>query len=418
VICFTPYWQAPEVAAYLPHGDVIDRTVFSWYGYATAYNRAVVELPNYPHADLCRPSAKGDDQDRGGYFPVTEGARPVTRPIRTLHEAARRGNASDIRRMLSNGDVNALDGVDMTSLAWALARDNKVAVELLLQAGANPWTSGARGQDAVLFAALLGRRSYFERMEPLPGRPFSRWPAGHLSGAASGGDAAIIARMLAQPHERLRLELLFRPLPAAAALEPFLRRAPDLATALLWKAAEHPAHRADLVSLALNHGAHPDAVGSVGQYGTVLGAFANGISPASVKIVNLLLKAGANPNLLSHRERPIWIAVGTLKQGGRFSEVDGRATAIFRKLIEAGADINLPDDQGVPPAWLLFFPHRWDHEKLDAGFVTPALIEMLVQNGLDLNAPWQGKRILPLVEAQGGANSELALALRRLGARR
>lgn len=43
---------------------------------------------------------------------------------------------------------------------------------------------------------------------------------------------------------------------------------------------------------------------------------------------------------------------------------------------------------------------------------------MLVQNGLDLNVVWKGKRILPLVEAQAGADSELAVTLWRLGARR
>jgi hypothetical protein len=42
---------------------------------------------------------------------------------------------------------------------------------------------------------------------------------------------------------------------------------------------------------------------------------------------------------------------------------------------------------------------------------------MLWANGLDLNARWQGKRLLSPVEQQAGRDSELAVTLRRLGAR-
>jgi hypothetical protein len=99
-------------------------------------------------------------------------------------------------------------------------------------------------------------------------------------------------------------------------------------------------------------------------------------------------------------------------------EIDARATAIFHRLRAAGADINLPDAEGVPPILALLFPYRREHRTLDAGYVTPALLEMLVNAGLDLNARWHGERVLGLVEAQAGRNSELAVTLRRFGARR
>lgn len=416
VTCFTPYSQAPEVLTHIGHGDVIDEEVSARYRYASSYNRTLVDRPGYPHADLCRPELQSDHASPRDYFPVTIAARAVSTPPKTLHEAARRGSARDVRRLLASADVDALDGLDMTALAWAVARDNAKAVDLLLRAGASPWASGVRRQDAVFWAAQLGRRSYFERMEPLPGRPYREWPPIHLAAAASGGDPAIIARMLGQPHSGFRFDFLGSPLPSAAALEPIVRQEPGLADVLLWETTDYPAGRPDLVELALRLGADPNRTES-GRYGTVLGAFANGISPASVEIVEMLLKSGADPNLMSHRDRPVWLAVGTLKLGAKNPEIEGRATAVLQRLLRAGADLNLPNDQGVPPARLLLFPYRGRHEILDSSFVTPSLLEMLVGNGLDLNARWEGKRILPLVEAQAGANSELAKTLRRLGAR-
>jgi ankyrin repeat protein len=419
VTCFTPYEQAPEALTHLRHGDAMDERISAWYLYASAYNRALVDRPDYPHADLCRVAADSDGRRPHTYFPVTTAARPISTPPATLHEAARRGSAGDVRRLLASANVDAMDGLDMTPLAWAVVRDNAQAVDLLLRAGASPWVSGERGQDAIFWAAQLGRRSYFRRMERLPGRPFSEWPPGHLSAAASGGDAAIIAHMLRQPHTAFRLDFLGSPLPSAAALAPILQDDPQLATALLWETTDFPADRADLVALALRHGADPNSIGSGGRYGTLLGAFANGISSASVEIVDILLRARADPNLISHRERPVWIAFVSMKLtlNRESPRVHARAAAIFQRLLDAGADLNLPDDQGVPPARLLLFPYRGAHDRLDASFVTPALLAMLVQKGLDLNSIWQGSRILPLVEAQAGVDSELAIALRLLGAR-
>ena len=415
VTCFTPYRQAPKLLIHLSHGCTIGARVGALYQYAERYNRTIVARPDYPDADLCREAAAGDDKVLRDYSRVASAARQVATPPGTLHEAARRGDSADICRLLTKAGIDTLDGLKMTSLAWAVARNNEKAVELLLKAGANPWVGGAGNQDAVFFAARLGRRSYFERMAQLPGKPFSEWPASYLGAAACGGDVGILARILAQPHAAFRANDLTSPLPDAAALELILKSTPESANALMWRAAGYPGDRPDLIKLALGYGADPNAVDR-GQSETVLGAFANGLNPASVEIVDMLLKAGADPNLISHWTRPIWIAVGTLKLAEVSPESGERATLILEALFDAGADINLPDDQNVPPAWLLLFPYRWDHEVLDASFVTPSLLEFLLRKGLDLNAQWQGKRILPLVESQAGADSELAVTLRRLGA--
>lgn len=72
-------------------------------------------------------------------------------------------------------------------------------------------------------------------------------------------------------------------------------------------------------------------------------------------------------------------------------------------------------DRRGPAVHALLFD-RWTDSKLNALNVTPELLEMLVRNGLDLNAQYKGKRALPLVEAQAGPDPELAVTLRRLGA--
>ena len=132
--------------------------------------------------------------------------------------------------------------------------------------------------------------------------------------------------------------------------------------------------------------------------------------------MDLLLKAGADANLMAHRRRPVWAAVATMKLGVRDHETEARALVIFHRLMAAGSDLNLPDWQGRPPAWTLLFPYTFDHSKLDAGFVTPSLLELLESNGLNLNAESEGKRLLAEVESQAGRGSELATTLRRLGA--
>lgn len=412
--CFTPVGRPPRVLAALPHGDVYDETVMRWSGYARTYNRTLVNHPAYPDPDLCR--AATEDEERSGFEPKPDrNARPVTTPVRTLHQAARRGGRRDLERLLDLVDVNAPDSLGMTSLAWAVARGNRIAIDALLSAGADPWVGNpAERTGAVYWAAALGRRSEFERLVRLPERPFTQWSALFQAAAVSSGEVAIVEHMLAEPHDPFRLEFVHsRPLPAAKVLAPVLRENPTLAGQLLARAADYE-RRVDLVRVALESGADPNAVGS---YETALGVAAKGIGEESVEIVDLLLRAGADPNRVSHRTRPVWNAVTSMRIDRERGEWTARARAIFLRLVAAGARLDLPDDQGRPPISFVLFPARWGHWELDSG-VSPELLELMAAHGVDVNTTWEGRRVLSAVEEQAGRDSPLAFTLRRLGARR
>ena len=99
-----------------------------------------------------------------------------------------------------------------------------------------------------------------------------------------------------------------------------------------------------------------------GTYDTALGIAVAGVTAEHVAIVDTLLRAGADPNLMSHRDRPLWLAFG-----------------VMRTQASLGRE------------------------------------QTLVAQGLDVNAEYQRARVL--VEAQAGVNSELGVTLRRLGAR-
>lgn len=406
VICFTPYFQEPSTTLGYPHSDAITPEVERWLGYASAYNRTIVDHAGYPDADLCRPVVRGEDRPQG-HWPIDKPARVVNRPIGSLHEAARRGSAADIRRMLRSASVNTFDGVGMTPLAWAVARNNDAAIDALVAAGANPWLSNnGWNQNALFWAAAFGRQAEFERLANLPGRTQREWPAIYLNAALHGGSKPIIQHILAEPHAKYRIDMQPSPLPAPELLDLVKH---EMSARDLMREGLELQGRPDLVHLALTNGADPNAAS--------LASVAKGIYPSSLEIVDMLLAAGANPNG-DARERPIWQSIRMLKLDDKPTEVDQRATTIIDKLIVAGADINLPNEQRVPTAWEIFFPRSFDRTEYDPSFVTPALLELLVSKGLDLNVSWQDRPLLAAVEEKGGADSELATTLRRLGARK
>lgn len=421
VLCHTPNGEAPRIVAVFGGGsDYIQEPEQREAEYAAKYNEVIVEDRRYPERDICRVWTRNDAADRDRDRWITSPARAVTRPPLTLHEAARRGNAADVTRLANPSDLDRPDQSGMTPLAWATVRSNETVAEALIARGANPWAGpkqesvhGAQTAGAVYWAAALGMSAEFDRLRILAGRPFKSWPSRYLVAASRGGPD-VLRSMLAEPHEPFPTYALQDRKITPAALELILHDNPELAQSALGPHGMFESNSTASVALALQHGADPNARNGVD---TPLGVASAAIEADASRTVSLLLKAGADPNGISGCKRPIWHAVGsiTLSQMTHRAGSNVRAMAVFEELLRAGADINLPDCKGVPPIRALLFPLSDDRDKLDASGVTPNLLSFLAHQGLDLNAEWEGKRVLPQVEAQAGHMSPLADTLRKLG---
>ena len=68
VTCSTPGGAPPRIRALLSVGCVRTEATARWAEYAEVYNRRLVGLENFPHADICRPT------DAGGSKPGRPGA--------------------------------------------------------------------------------------------------------------------------------------------------------------------------------------------------------------------------------------------------------------------------------------------------------------------------------------------------------
>lgn len=337
VICFTPFGIAPELAARIGIGDVLTAREVALLKFAERYNRTAVVQPNYRDTDLCRVSVKSDSELRGDIWLDARSTPVVLSPVTSLHQAARRGDRADIRRWLTPASLNEADGVSMTPLAWAVARDRPRAIEALLEARADPWFGGSYEMTPIYLAALKGRADYFDCLRRLALPSLVTWPPRYVAAAVAGGNSAIIRRMLSEPHYPVHAPGAWATLPEAASLELLLKSHPDLATPLLWEAVQSVRARPDVIALGLRYGGDPDARAPIGSYGTLLGRVSNGSDPASEAIVRMLLAAHADPNLISHRERPLQIAKQARSSRWNSQETRMRAAAIADALKSAGA---------------------------------------------------------------------------------
>lgn len=428
ITCFTPGGVSDGLLSSIATGDYMTPEVARLRAYAAAYNLAIVASPDFPAADICRPAGDGDPRVYPGVVVTDRPARVVTGPVHSLHEAARRGSADDVRKFLATTSVAAIDGTGMTALAWATARGNAPAIDALLDAGADPWEAGDfHGWNAVYWATATGRQAIFDRLRHYP-RPqrLHDWQSADLAAAMQSGNVAIVETILREPHQPLSPPYFGYVLPTVAAVEPILRAQPDLADALLVETLDgHDDIRLDLVQLALRYHADPN-VTSIGRESTPLGNAAHGYYDGSDQAVDLLLKAGADANrpadhIHSRFAVPaIWVAVNSMSSGSRntagMAAIYDRQERIVKRLAAAGADLNQADREGKPPIWFLLTPTVGLPESIAAMPTMPDVLHLLARLGMDPNARWKGRTILPLVEKQLGSSHPIAVTLRELGA--
>lgn len=142
--------------------------------FALDYNARIVAHPNFPYRDLCRLTSadyrptyhysEGGNVTKWGLRPLEETDEP-----RNIHEAARRGSLASLQRLVTErpGDLNALDLLDLTPLAWAVIYRRASHVALLLEAGANPYGASYRDRPIDTSPLTLAREAGRDDLEAL-----------------------------------------------------------------------------------------------------------------------------------------------------------------------------------------------------------------------------------------------------------
>lgn len=82
-----------------------------------------------------------------------------------LHEAAKKGNASEVERLLDGGQaINDVDEMGATALHWAVKSGNAKAVDALLNRGADIQVPSAFGSTVLHWAAAEGNAAIIRRL--------------------------------------------------------------------------------------------------------------------------------------------------------------------------------------------------------------------------------------------------------------
>jgi hypothetical protein len=259
VDCRTPAFRAsgvpPLTLATRFHSDVAGscetggggdpcRTEKLLDAYGPAYNRAIVSNPLYPYGDLCRASvAAGGPPPRMIADPVDYGFPDLARTDapHDLHEAARRGTATAVERMIAAAGADGVDRADpygLTPLAWAVIRRRPDVAARLLAAGASPTGRRCdepdRPESPLRLALMTGQEALARRMlTPAAMEDLRPWPAGLVEAAARGGSASLLARMLREEREGAAADRLGRPGEALPASSLAVLR--DYAAGLCWR---------------------------------------------------------------------------------------------------------------------------------------------------------------------------------------
>jgi ankyrin repeat protein len=244
-----------------------------------------------------------------------------------LKQAARSGHWDAVAALVEAGvDLNAGDGTDtgtalLVLLEWA--QDDPALVRYLLEHGASPDCSNARGTTALMMAIQHGRERSFREL--LSARPDLN--AEDRDGNSVLAWAAIVGSV---PAAR---ELLAR---GAAADRPNSSRMTPLFHAA------HARHLA-IVQLLLSHGASPNPVEA--RYGdSALMRAANG---GQADIVRVLVDRGAPINLANTE------GLTALHMAARNGE-----DAVVVMLAERGADLKHVDRNGLTAeAWAARYGH-------------------------------------------------------------
>jgi|GEM_PF-2158388 len=397
--------------------------------YGAAYNRALVNEPEFPAPDVCRPSTPADDRipKQDAVLRQVTQVRDVRARPHDLHEAARRGSLQEVERRLRSGEpADTLDMFGYTPLAWAVVRDRPEVIEALLKAGAEPYpkSDGRRwpGLTPLWLGIRLGRQDAVRLMLPRSEPHLINGVGEHLLIAAvEGGDQQTLQELISREPSGRRVLL-----PYEHALRAGRR---DLLGVLVTSNSFRPddllvaAARVgdlDAAKVAISKGADVQGVG------TPLGSVILGRHEADEALLEAFIRAGADVNRItvgnSMSGPPLRIAVKHAYRG-LYSRAEDRRTAerqqrIIMRLIEQGARDDTRYPEQAPLAFLAVIGTNARNDPAPNASVAPlplAVLSALTEAGMDLNETYQGRTVLQWVQSAQPA-SALVGDLQSLGA--
>jgi len=375
--------------------------------YGRAYNRTLVDEPNFPFPDVCGPTDP-DREWRPWNFKLDQYGTPirdVEGPPHDLHEAARRGTLAELRRELGRHPVDEVDAFGLTPLAWATIRRRPEIVAALLKAGAKPLPATGDGQwrKPIWLAYRFGCAKCVEILLPTADPEWVKETQPDLFQAAvEGGSTKLVrtvlrslapAQSLEKPFEtalrggRTDLRDLMLASRRASAAEDLLRAAGEVGDVASAK-------------LAVANG----ATGRAGN--SPLGEIVLGKREADEELLEVFIAAGADVNETANARgssaRPLRHAVGYAYRAPREPDdmiIAERQRRIILRLLRAGA--KAPRRQGEPPLAFIAVvgPHvrGSPHPGAAAAPLPRDILQALIDGGMDINEPADQRTVLDWV---------------------
>ncbi len=303
-----------------------------------------------------------------------------------LHLASSAGHVKVAKLLLAAGaDLTASDEINRTPMARAIMMGREEMVTLLLAAGANMWLD-----LAIQFGTPAIVRQFLEAGADPNSSPSTKWTP--LNRAVTFHNEEVVDLLLAagaDPEHALMFFRRFLQSPSS----PLATASPTIAEKLL---------------LA---GANPNITDDLeGLLGISSGFSRSPLYEAAIRgeaiLVDLLLSAGANPNVMTaYKEDPVyhgWTPLDVLcSSGGNITgpTVGKQGTVVLQRLLAAGADPNSVTGLGQTPL----------HAAVQRDWV--AGVDLLLAAGANPHQP-DAVGVTPLQMAEQAGQMALAELLR------
>ena len=246
------------------------------------------------------------------------GLIPAASAQQEMLELASRGETQTVLDALTDQTLVGAMQADGTSLLhWAVYYDDLTLAKRLLELGADAQLQNNYGASPMAQAAIVGNPDMLEALLEAGVDPNERY--------ADGQTALMI---LARTNNLRAAELLLEAGADVNMVEQFRGQ-----TALMWAAAQK---QAEMLKLLLEHGADPNARSSLNNWQRQVTA------EPRLKVMPV---GGLTPLLYAAREG---------------------CTLCTLYLIEAGADIQMTDPEGISPLIMACLNAHWDSARLNS----------------------------------------------------